>query len=275
MRNDDDENKDEKLGRFIERIGLNEFVYKVHLYDSDIDWRTTKKIIIALLKISDKFSDIADNDNFGISTETNQVAFLIHYFLKLNSNQPDAFEFFKSLFNISELNFAFTLEYFVRTGRNENDKLFSEAESDEIARILREIVLDKTTEQKPIFKVATDNLDFLLVTWHKDNALQLREYFSALFTKSPEYVKEFLISFVSTIHSITKEKSFKSDLRDKDFEVLKTTLDVDLIYNIIKNNYSTGIQAEDVKFYNSKEGQTEINILRQFVYWYSELVTKK
>lgn len=268
MKNDDDENKDEILGNFINRIGLNEFVYKINLYDSDIDWKTTKKIITALVRISDGFSDIADNDNFGISTETNQVTFLIHHFLKLNNNQPDVFEFFKSLFYISELNFAFTLEYFVRTGRKENDKLFSEAENDEITRILRDIVLSKTSENKPIFKVAADNLEFLLSTWHKDNALELREYFSVLFTQTPEYVKEFLIAFVSTIKSITQQKSFKADLRANDFEVLKTTLDIDLIYNIIISNYSVEIQAEDVKFFNSKEGQTEINILRQYIYWY-------
>lgn len=267
IKKDEGQNLDELLRDFIERIGLNEFIYKINLYDRDLNWKTTKKIITSIVKISNTFSYVADNDNFGISTETNQVAFLICHFLKINIQQPDVFEFFKSLFYISTLKFAFTLEYFTTSGRNESDNLFNEIENDEIARILKEIVLNESDEITPIYEVAGDNLAFILTTWFKDNPQELNEYFSVIFNKDPNNIKEFLIAFVSTIKSITLQKSFKADLKEKDFIVLSDTLDINLMYEIIMKNYSQQLDKEDVKFFNSKDGQTEINILRQFVYW--------
>lgn len=267
MKKDDYENIDEVLANFIARIGLEEFIYKINLYDSDFGWKNTKKLITSLVKISNTFSDISDNENFGISTETNQVAFLICHFLKINKEQPDIFEFFKSLLYKSTLSFSFTLEYFVRSAKNKNDQLFEEKQNNEIARTLKEIVLNESDDITPIYEVAGDNLAFLLTTWYKDNPQELSEYFSVLFNKDLNNVKKFLIAFVSTIKSITLQKSFKADLKEEDFTILSETLDTNLMYDIIVDNYSGQLEKAEVKFYNSKEGQTDINILRQFIYW--------
>lgn len=264
------ENIAEKLDNILAETTADTFIFKLRLYEEDLDWTTSKKLSLALCLKSECFPSNGSFFGFGSGDAKSQTSIFIFQLLKKHTIIEETLEFAKSLMvNPVPVEFSFLINKWFRNGRTETENIFSEEQNIEIARILRNRAINEIGEST-IFEKYPKHIAFLLSSWLKFDEKEYKEYLNQIFNTQPNKVKELLVTFTPSATSTSNPEIHKSNFTKEQYDYLKTLVDKELIHEKIREVYGEEIDKKEVEYIEFDNTQTDINIMRQFEDWFKK-----
>jgi hypothetical protein len=264
------ENIAEKLDNILAETTADTFIFKLRLYEEDLDWTTSKKLSLALCLKSECFPSNGSFFGFGSGDAKSQASIFIFQLLKKHTIIEETLEFAKSLMvNPVPVEFSFLINKWFRNGRTETENIFSEEQNIEIARILRNRAINEIGEST-IFEKYPKHIAFLLSSWLKFDEKEYKEYLNQIFNTQPNKVKELLVTFTPSATSTSNPEIHKSNFTKEQYDYLKTLVDKELIHEKIREVYGEEIDKKEVEYIEFDNTQTDINIMRQFEDWFKK-----
>ncbi|WP_339810055.1 KAP family NTPase [uncultured Imperialibacter sp.] len=266
----------EHIERLIQGSSVDNFLHKIRSHEEDLPWDISTKLSLSLAYMGDKFPEGDSLFSFGMDGALAQATIFIYQVIKKHGNKDECLELAKSLMlNPVPFKFSYEVNNWLRTGETEEEKIFSTEQYIQLAKILRQRAI-KDSKSKPLFVTFPDHTNYLLGTWKEDNSEELQTYLKSILDKDAKKIKELLWSFTPTARSSNHPEPYKSTFTKEQYEYLISLLDKEYIYERLESSFGGEIAKEKVRFDDRYEhNQTDINILRQFVHWYSKDNTRE
>jgi predicted KAP-like P-loop ATPase len=260
----------EQIDKLIQESSVDNFLHKIRSLEEDLPWNISSKLSLSLAYLGAKFPEEYTFLGFGMDGALAQAAIFIYQVLKKHDSKKECLELAKSLMlNPIPFKFSYEVNNWLRTGKTEEEKIFSTDQYVQLAKTLRQRAL-KDSKGKPLFVTYPDHSNYLLGTWKDDNPKELQTYLKGVLDKNSKKIKELLRSFTPTARSSNHPEPYKSTFTKEQYEYLISFLDKEYIHELLESSYGDEIAKEKVRFDDRYEhSQTDINILRQFEHWYS------
>jgi predicted KAP-like P-loop ATPase len=248
------------------------FIQKLRTREDILNWETASKISEAIAKSSTTFPKGNENSfSYGFESVNAQSAIFIYQILKKHGNKEERFEFAKKIMNESDLfQFAYDLNNWCRSGETPDEKIFTDAQYTDLAKLMVERAKNESGEI-PIFEKFKDvpTLVYLFAAWAEFDKEGLNNYVSEVLEKTPNKVIELLNSFTPTAYSSGHPSPFKTDFEKERYNWFITIFDKNLVAESIRKCYTEEIlSSESVRWLRMWEhDQTDVNIARQFLHW--------
>jgi predicted KAP-like P-loop ATPase len=256
------------LKRLIDTSSMNNFLHKIRIIGEDIPWVIAQRLMICIALSGDIFDKLSNGFFSVFDSPRSQAAMIIHQIIKKHDNRIECFEFAKELISIaSPFDFAYDIIYWLRLGKNEDENIFNKNENRLLGRILIDRAIEVSGEQ-PIFITFPDCLYYLLEDWKETDSDGFNSYFRNILDFDSEKVGDLITALTSSAVSTNHSESFKIDFTKDQYTYFTNLFDKDYIFKLIMNAFGEEIKTELVRFTDRDNTQTEINILRQYVYWY-------
>jgi len=258
------------LTEILKQIDSLEFFNKFNSYDETFNEETILKAIELIKNNESNFPEIINAFSFGMSNPKSQAAITIVRLIKKISNKEQQIKIAEDLLSSSTpFDFSKEILRWLKTGKTENEKIFEESVYKELNEILLNRALKDCSEKNStIFETYEKYIFSLLRYWFEKDSEELFNYLNKIIENNPAFTKTIVFALTTTIYSSNNPNPYKIDFKKESFELLKNYFDVTKFYKAIISVYSDELDEEDVKFYDMDEGQTEINALRQFKYWF-------
>jgi len=259
----------------ISKILVIKCLSQLDYYEDDLDWKSKKNLIDIIVSTQEKFIGRKGGKfMFSIYNPKSQAAITIKRLIFSHSEYQEKLELGKELLT-EKVPFKFSEEIlrWFKIHQNDEDRLFHENDIITLNEILLQRALSQCDKNKTnLFVEFEDNIFGLLRFWYDINQKDLYRYFKKLLDQKPEFIKELIFSLTTTIISSTYPDPYKTDLKKETYENLKLYYDVEKIHNLIVDNFKDEIDKakNDVIFFDTNRGQTELNAIRQFLFWYSK-----
>ncbi len=177
-----------------------------------------------------------------------QAAIFIYNLLKNHKDNNEVFELSKTLMGKEiPYDFAYALNNWMRSGKTPEEKLFTNDQYIELAKILRLRVLEECGE-KPIYEVYPDNLSYIFTTWFEDNPKEIASYLKKYIDQNPEELQKLLFAMTPTATSTNHPEPYKTNFTKEHYEYLTKILDKEYLHKIISDNYSKEIEKKKCNF---------------------------
>lgn len=267
----DDSTETQIINSFIPLIqssSIDKFLHKLRVREEDFTWITAKKLALSIALSGDLFKE--DHTVFRFRTETanSQAAIFIYQLIKKHTNKEESFRLAEELMKkASPFSFAYEINNWLRTGDSEEDKIFTIDQYQSLAKYLISRALSEAGEI-PVFEKFPDNVQYILRVWKEVDTNEFNQYFTKILDSNPEKVKSLLRAFTPLIKSSTHPEPYKSDFKREHFDFFCTLFNSDYINEKLLNYYGDKVAHEDARFNESEGSQNNINILKQFRYWY-------
>jgi len=258
------------IKKLISSSSTDNFLHKLRSIEEDFNWEISKKLAICIALSGDIFPDKQSFFSFGIDSPKGQAAIFIYQIIKKHGVNSDNFELFEQLIKIAQpFNFAFEINRWLTLDKDEEEKLFN---SDQILQIKALLVKRAINDAKdePIFLVFPDNAGYIFNIWNEINSEEYKNYISFILNSDSHHIVSLIKSFLPVVMSTNHPEAYKPDLSKRQYDYIISLIDKDLIYQIIQNNFSSTLYNEEAVFSDRDNHQTDINILRQFTYWYKK-----
>lgn len=254
----------------IEKSSPDNFLFKARTFEDNLSWKASQNLILSIAVMSESFPKSGDFFSFGMAGAHAQAAIFIYNLLKNHKEEQDIFELSKTLMGKEiPYDFAYTLNNWMRSGKTPEEKLFTNEQYTELAKVLRLRALEECGD-KPIFEKFPDNLSYIFTTWFEEDPKGLESYLKSFIDKEPEQLKKLLVAMTPTASSTNYPEPYKSNFTKEHYEYLTNILDKKYLHKILIDNYSKDIEKEKVQFFDFDNNQTDLNILRQFEHWHSK-----
>lgn len=252
-----------------------DYLNKIHFYEDELDWYSKKVLINIVASVQEKFNGRQGGTMmFSLYNPRSQAAITIRRLIASHSDYQEKIDLVKTLLS-ENVPFHFSEEIlrWIKVHKNEEDRLFSK----EDIRTLNELLLERALEfcknkQSNLFLEFEDDIFALLDFWFDLNPVHLYNYFENLLDADPSLIKSIIYSLTTTIISSTYPDPYKVDFKKETYEKLKLYYDTDKIQKLIIDKYGEEINKEEneVKFFDTSQGQNEMNAMRQFLHWQLE-----
>jgi hypothetical protein len=254
----------------IEKSSPDNFLFKARTYEENLSWKASQNLIISIALMSESFPKGGSFFSFGMDGAQAQGAIFIYNLLKNHKEEQDVLELSKTLMGKDvPYDFAYALNNWMRSGKTNEEKLFTNEQYIELGKTLRLRAL-KECEDKPIFEKFPDNLSYIFSTWFDENPKELESYLKSFIDKEPKQLKVLLVAMTPASTSTNHPEPYKSNFTKEHYEYLINIMNKEYLQKIIIGNYSKEIEKEKVQFFDFENNQTDLNILRQFQHWYSK-----
>lgn len=248
------------------------FIFKIRAIEDSIKWECSRKLLYTLPILGYLFPETYEPLSMGFNSPKTQLAILICQLLKNQSNRDDRLAVGKEvLLKTDTLELAHNILSWVNVGNTDEDKLFNESE----IKILKGLLVERIVAESgdiPIYSKHT-NLYYIFKDWNECDRKKMIEYVKKHIKKNPSEIFLLLRSVMSKnsmnnkILDINKEKfDFINTLFDKEY-VNKTILEV-VPLRIINQDDIIWTEHSNIEL-------TDIDIARQFRYWYNTEKSKK
>lgn len=259
-----------EMMQIVDKSSPDNFLFKARTYEETLSWKAAQNLILTIAVMSESFPKGGSFFSFGMDGAQAQAAIFIYNLLKNHKDNNEVFELSKTLMGKEiPYDFAYALNNWMRSGKTPEEKLFTNEQYIELAKILRLRVLEECGE-KPIYEVYPDNLSYIFTTWFEDNPKEIESYLKKYIDQNPEELQKLLLAMTPTATSTNHPEPYKTNFTKEHYEYLTKILDKEYLHKIISDNYLEEIEKEKVQFYDFENKQTELNILRQFEHWYSK-----
>jgi len=260
-----------KVTDLIERTSKDNFLHKLRSLEKEYSWDSAKKIAKTICNISEKLPKEGGMMSMGFETPFGQAAIFILQLMKYHKKEKDLFDFAVELMNYPKLfNFAYEINNWLRSGERKEDKLFSDEQYQELAKVLTERALSESKDNS-IFESFPDYIGYLAHTWAERDKPGFDKYVEDYLNKKKENVIYLLQSYVPTVRSSAKPEPFKGDLTKDRYEYLVSFYSKDDLNKRILEIYSLEeIQSEEpfwIDIVGDKD-YTDLNMVRQFTRWH-------
>ena len=165
--------------------------------------------------------------------------------------------------------FAYEINNYLRLGKTEEEKLFTTEQYIELADALRNRALIESNGT-PLFEKYPNCIGYLFSTWKEKDAKAFDKYINETLSQQPNKVMDLLLAYTPTARVSNYPEPFKSDFSKESYNHFITFFDKEQIHNLINEQYKEELSKEDVQFSEFRNIQTNINIIRQFEYWYNK-----
>ena len=248
-----------------------EYLNKVGIYEDTLDWKSKQTIIKVICANQEKFEGMkGGNFMFSFHNPKSQAAITISRILQKHNNYDERFDFSKFLMT-EEVPFEFSREIirWLSVGKTEEEKVIKTVDLITLDNILLERALkDSSTNNTNIFEKYEHFIFSLLGIWYEKNPRELKEYIDEHIESKPRFVETIIYSLTTTIYSSTNPNPYKIDFEKESYELLKKYSDIEKFKSFITKKNYPDLEKEEVKFFNRDDGQTKMNAMRQFLYWY-------
>ena len=259
-----------RMMEIVDESSPDNFLFKARTHEDTLSWKSAQNLILSIAIMSDSFPKGGSFFSFGMDGAQAQAAIFIYNLLKNHKDNDEVFELSKSLMGKEiPYDFAYALNNWMRSGKLPEEKLFTEEQYIELAKILRLRVLRECGD-KPVYEVYPDNLTYIFSTWLEDNSKEIESYLKKFIDENPKELRKLLFAMTPTATSTNHPDPYKSNFTKELYEFLTTILEKDYLHNVIVKNYLEEVEKEKVQFFDFVNKQTVLNILRQFEHWYSK-----
>jgi predicted KAP-like P-loop ATPase len=250
------------------------FLLKIRSREKELTWSHSTILVKALCNISIILPKEGGIMSLGFETPFGQAAIFIYKIFKNHKETKgvDLLAFAKELMTYPiQFNFAYEINYWLRSGDRKEDKLFFDIEYQELAEILTKRAIDEAGEDS-IFEKFSEYIHFLVRSWAVRDNLAFSEYVKSYLNKDGNNVIKLIKAYVPTLRSNARPKSYKGDLSEDAYTSLVLYIDTNLLFEKIKEVISIQeIEKEEPYWEDFKRNEfSELNMLRQFIHWYKE-----
>lgn len=265
----------EETKEILDQIDPVEYLNKIHFFEDSLDWESKKALIKILVSTEKMFSEMKGGTfMFSLYNPKSQAATTIRRLLASHSVYDEKFEVGKELLS-KKVPFKFSEEIlrWFKIHQNEDDRLFEESDLKLLNKKLLQRALSKCKEKSStIFEEFEESIFTLLRFWYQTDQKALHQYFKELLAQNPIKIKDIIFSLTSSIISSNYPDPYKTDFKKETFDNLKLYYDVEEIFQIIQTHFNSEIEKveSEVEFFDTDKGQTKLNAMRQFLYWYDQ-----
>ena len=258
----------QEIENIIQFSSVDDFIRKIRNYEDEMDLTVKQKVLISLSRIGHLQSE--EDSFFGFGGSRSQLCIFITKLLENHKDVSESLELAKRMLGeYCELEFAYDIYYWLGIGKNKNEKVFSPDQENELSSTLVNRTLEESLD-KPVFENFPEQAWYFFQAWADYNITEAEDYIFEVLNKEPEKTKEFVKSLTSTIRSSNHPYPYKIDLSQENYHFIISLSDKDFLYKQILEVYQGELEKEEVRFFDRENKQTEINILRQFIYWYNK-----
>jgi predicted KAP-like P-loop ATPase len=269
------ENVDEitkKISELLEKTSTDNFLHKLRSLEKDYTWSSSKKIAKSICHISEKLSKEGGVMSMGFETAFGQATIFILQLLKNHKKESDVFDFAKELITYpKQFSFSYQLNNWFRSGDRKEDKLFDNAQYQDLAKVLTERALEEA-KNSSIFEMFPDYMGYIGHAWAERDKSEFNKYVTAYLEKDRHNVIKLINSYVPMMRSSSKPEPFKGDLEKDRYEYIVSFHDKEDFFAKLTAIHSLDeIQAEEPLWigYGAHEF-SDLNMVRQFNKWYQE-----
>ncbi len=252
----------------IESSSIDNFLHKLRSREEDFKWETSQKLALGIALSGDMFKENHNVFSFGFQSPKSQAAIFIYQLLKKHDNIQDRVELAETLMKrATPFSFAYEINNWLRTGKTDEEKIFSVEQYQHLAKCLIDRALHESGDT-PIFEKFPDNNQYLLSVWKEINPEEFESYIKGILDTMPKKVVDLLRAFTPVMTSSNHPAPYKSNFTKDQFNFFTGLFDKEYIYEKVNEEFSEDIEKEDVKFPDMENTQTDLNIMRQFKHWY-------
>ena len=264
----------DKISKFIDESSADKFINKIRNFEEEFEWSKSKKIAYSVAVLGDKFQNENPeitfvNLGFGIKS---QAAIFIYNLMKNHDKVDDKYKLAKKLMlEPIPYSFSYELNNWLRTGKTQEEKMFSYDQYDEMAKMLTERAIRESGD-KTFFETYPQFLDYIGHTWYKRDQIAFNSYVKKFLDRDKKNIGILLKAYLPTIHSSSNPKPFKGDLDKKLYDYINSFYEKEDIYKrIIDYKTLRHVNAGVVYWDNYGEKEfNEMNLFRQYIHWYNK-----
>ncbi|WP_264524351.1 KAP family NTPase [Flavobacterium sp. N502536] len=265
------------LKTLIEQSTPDNVLYKFRSIEREIDWGKSKKISNSICDISDLFPSSQRNLFLSFGAPKSQAALFIYHLIRKHNNKEEQYQFSKELLSRkSKFDFAYDLYAWLKGEDNDKQEFFTDKEIIELENILLDKALEES-KNNSIFQQFPDYAHDLFIIWIKKEKKGLNKYIKNILNKSPNALLDLIKIYVPTATSTAVKGPYKSDFSEDNYKYFISLFDKNYINKITNKIFSKNeLDSEEVKWRRRHESkQDDINIIRQFKYWYKKDISSK
>jgi predicted KAP-like P-loop ATPase len=258
------------LKQLIKTSSTDNFLHKLRSLEQDFNWEASKKLAICIALSGDIFPEKFSFFGFGVDSPKSQAAIFIFQLIKKHPINSESFTLAQELMDKAfPFEFAYEINNWLRIGNTEEEKIFNTVQYQQLAMILINRAI-KEADNEPLFTKFPNNVGYLFGVWKEKDNDGLNKYISQILESTPQSIMDLMRAFTPVMRSSNYPEPYKSNFTREQYNYFKTLFDKEYIYNLINTQYSDKLDEELVKFPDMENQQTDINILRQFKYWYNK-----
>jgi hypothetical protein len=257
-----------EFNKFFHVGGENEFMQKIERLPNTTDWKIVKKIIIGFTHIGYLFSKHSYGIYSLISDAYSKAGLIITKLLKDHIHESDITEFSTKLIaEAPSLDFAMEINTWMRSGNQLSDKMFEKAQYDEMANILISRAIQDSAGS-PIFIKYPDHTPYLFGAWHELNPHGFFKYLNEILESNSSFIVDLLKSYTPRVTSTIQSTPYLSDFKRNQYEYLSSVYEpIHVRHFIFKAFSGDELTKENAFWTNMQGGQTDINLVRQYLHW--------
>lgn len=260
------------LKNLIKESSPDNVLYKLRSIEDDIDWEKSKKVAKGISNISELFPSSQKSFFMSYGAPKGQAAIFVFQLIKKHNNITEQYQFAKELFSgSSKFDFAFDLYEWLQENKENDQRFFLDKNYIELEKLLLNKAINESAEI-PIFEKFPEYANDLFAIWLERDKKGFLKYIKRTLQKNPKTVLDLIKIYVPTATSTAVVGPYKTDFSEDNYNYFIKLFDKDYINKIINKIYSTKqLSADEVKWTRRHESkQNDINILRQFKYWYNK-----
>jgi predicted KAP-like P-loop ATPase len=265
------------LKTLIEESSPDNVLYKLRSIEPEIDWEKSKKIANSICAISDLFPSSQKSLFLSFGAPKSQAALFVYHLIRKHNINEEQYQFSKKLLSgKSKFNFAYDLYEWLKEEDKDNQKFFIDKDIIELENILLNKAL-RESKSTSIFEKFPDHANDLFIIWTNKEKKEFNQYIQNILNKNPHALLDLIKIYIPTATSTAVKGPYKSDFSEDNYNYFISLFDKKYINNVTNKIFSESeLDSEDVRWTRRHENkQDDINIIRQFKYWYKKDISLK
>jgi len=260
----------DNFSQLIKSSSIDNILHKLRSKEEDFDWENSKKLALIIAYSGELFKENNSVFSFGFDGPKSQAAIFIYHLLKKHDNNSERFEFAKELMKEAiPFEFAYEINNWLRTGKTDDEKIFTEEQYQILGKELIDRALIESNDV-PIFIKFPDNLNYIFGLWKVIDSNGFDEYIKGIISSDPKTVVDLLRAYTPVMRSTNHPAPYKSNFTKEQYEFFIKHFDKEYIHEHIMDLYKNEIENDVVDFPDMENTQTDMNILRQFNFWFKK-----
>ena len=260
--------------KMIEQSSESSFLDKIYVYEDEYSWKEGCSLISGILQNSESLST-NDRKVFKMPFETGQgrAAMWIEKFFKKYRHivaSKERLAFAEKILDIN-MSYDFKFKLLESIGNNtESRMVFDFQDVLLVHAYYRKLVLSYV-KNEPIYKILPGQFFRISFFWGESNKEELNDYTRQTLNENKQHIVDFLKSCSGFIYSSTNPEGYQTDLSQDFFTHLQNYFDIELIKIKIEELFAKEeLDKEEVIWVGNDGGQTNMNVARQFLFWYNK-----
>lgn len=258
-----------EASEMLKSIQPTEFVSKVDIYQSELTWEQKKCVIRILCKFQDKFESMKGGTFMLGFNPKSQLAITITKLLEKHSDYNELYLFTNNLINDIDFEFSFEIIRWLNATNKNEDYIIKDKDIQKLEEaLLDRALIDSKQSNSNLFQKNSNHIYSLLDFWYRKSPKQLEKYIDRCIKENKDFQETIIQELTTTIYSSLYPEPYKTDFKKDSYEVLKKYYNVNKLYKHFSKQKYNKVRQLKVKFFESDQGYTLENAIRQFIHWY-------